>query len=163
MPCSKFGASLARETSTDVPVNVGLVSGGRSVNTIAGEAELAVEARALDEAALDRFAVRLARLEVSAPLRIDVETTGRRPAGRLDRDAPLLATVLAVRSELGLPATLGEGSTDANAALAAGVPALTIGVANGEGMHTLEERIDAGSLELGVAQLDGVLRRLLQT
>ena len=69
--------------------------------------------------------------------------------------------MLAVRSELGLPATLGEGSTDANAALAAGIPALTIGVANGEGMHTPEERIDGCSLELGVAQLVGLLRRLL--
>ncbi len=76
----ELGASLARESSTDVPVNVGLVSGGRSVNTIAGEAELAVEARALDEAALDRFAdaARAPRGERSAsdPRRDDRQTTG---------------------------------------------------------------------------------------
>ena len=66
-----------------------------------------------------------------------------------------------MRSELGLPPALGEGSTDANAALAAGIPALTLGVANGEGMHTPDERIDRESLALGVAQLERVLGRLL--
>ena len=106
-------------------MNVGLVSGGRSVNTIADEAELTVEARALAEDVLERFAKRLAGLDVGPPLRLDVEIIGRRPAGQLDRGSPLLETVRAVREELGLPDALGKGSTDANAALAAGIPGLT--------------------------------------
>ena len=56
---------------------------------------------------------------------------------------------------------LGDGSTDANAALAHGIPALSIGCARGHDMHAPTERIERASLALGVAQLEGVLRRLL--
>ena len=54
-----------------------------------------------------------------------------------------------------------DGSTDANAALARGIPALSLGCAHGHDMHALTERIELASLEQGRAQLDGVLRRLL--
>jgi tripeptide aminopeptidase len=156
-----LGTALARTSTPEAPLNIGLVSGGRSVNTIAGEAELTVELRSLDEVTLERFARRLARLEVKPPLRVEIETIGRRPAGRLDRSSPLLQVALAVRAELGLADLLGEGSTDANAALASDRPALTLGVAYGENMHTTEERIDIGSLAAGMAQLRAVLERLL--
>ena len=156
-----LGAGLARLGTDEAPVNIGLVSGGRSVNTIAERAELLVERRSLDEPPLDEFAAAL-ELELASPLAVSVEIVGRRPCGRLDRDHPLLAAARAVRAELGLPDVLDAGSTDANAALARGIPALTLGVAFGGGSHTLEEWIDAASLELGARQLEGVLlRRLL--
>lgn len=144
------------------PVNLGTIAGGRSVNAIADHAELLVERRALTQPPLDAFLAALQGLELPAPLTVDVEVVGARPAGRLDRDAPLLGAVLAVRERLGLPARLAEGSTDANAALAAGIPALGLGVARGASMHALDERIDATTLDLGAAQLDGVLRTLLE-
>jgi tripeptide aminopeptidase len=156
-----LGTQLTARSTPATPVNVGLVSGGRSVNAIAAEAELVVEMRALDEEPLDAFARLLSGLSAPAPLTVSVELVGRRPAGRTPRDAPLLAAVRAARGELGLPDVLGDGSTDANAALALGIPALALGVAYGSGMHSDDERIDAGSLELGRRQLEAVLRRLL--
>jgi acetylornithine deacetylase/succinyl-diaminopimelate desuccinylase-like protein len=157
----RIGNELLSRSTRETPVNVGLVSGGRSVNAIAAEAELVAEMRALDDAPLDAFAELLAELSVPGPLTVSVETLGRRPAGRTPPDAPLLADVRRVRAELGLPDTSGDGSTDANAALALGIPALTLGVSCGSGMHSDEERIDAASLELGRRQLDEVLRRVL--
>ena len=76
-------------------------------------------------------------------------------------DSQLLSLVRTVRSDLMLPPTLGSGSTDANAALALGIPALAIGVADGAGMHTLGERIELTSLELGRRQLELIVTRLL--
>ena len=147
--------------SDDSAVNIGTVSGGDSVNAIAARAEAVVEARSLDEAVLDAFTHRLGELAVGQPLELAVHPLGRRPAGRLDRAHPLLATVRAVREELGLPDTLGDGSTDANAALAQGIPALSLGCARGHDMHALTERIELASLRLGRDQLEGVLRRLV--
>jgi tripeptide aminopeptidase len=157
----ELATGLAELNTPDAPVNVGTIAGGRTVNTIADHAELLVERRALEPGPLDAFADALDGLRLPPPLEVGTEVVGRRPAGRLERSAPLLQTVLAVRERLGLPPALGEGSTDANAALAAGIPALCLGVARGESMHALHERIDRSSLAEGTAQLREVLRALL--
>ena len=157
----ELAARLRALSAPEAPVNIGTIAGGRAVNAISDRAELVVERRALSQAPLEEFATGLETLSLPAPLAVEVEILGRRPAGRLDRESPLLAAVLAVRSRLGLEPRLGEGSTDANAALAAGVPALCIGCSRGAQMHSLQERIDASTLALGAAQLDGVLRYFL--
>jgi acetylornithine deacetylase/succinyl-diaminopimelate desuccinylase-like protein len=142
-------------------VNIGVLSGGEAVNAIARHATAVVEVRSLDETRLEEAHEQLHGLRAPDGLELAVATVDRRPAGRLDRDHPLLAAVRAVRAELGLPDELRDGSTDANAALAAGIPAVAIGCARGADMHTPEERIEQDSIALGVAQLDGVLRRLV--
>jgi len=152
---------LLAERVPNVAVNVGTIAGGEAVNAIAARADAVVEARSLDEGALDAFDARLGRLDLDEPLRLVVEPLGRRAAGRLDRSHPLLAAVREVRETLGLPDVLGDGSTDANAALAQGIPALALGCARGHDMHALTERIELASLAEGAAQLQGVLRRLL--
>ena len=155
-------ADRVKSLGTDeAPVNIGTIQGGRSVNTIADDASMLVERRALDQKPLDEFANALISFTLAPPLAAEVEIVGRRPAGRLDRADPLLREVLAVRERLGLPTTLGEGSTDANAALAAGIPALCVGVGRGSGMHSLQERIDSRSLHEGAAFLEALLQALL--
>jgi acetylornithine deacetylase/succinyl-diaminopimelate desuccinylase-like protein len=157
----RLAAPLVDQGTPDVPVNVGLIEGGRSVNAIADRAESVVEARALDEPALAQFRRAIEALTVDDPLRLETTVVGHRPAGRLERGHRLLAVVEQVRDDLGLPRARGEASTDANAALACGIPALALGVSYGGGMHTLHERIDVASLELGCAQVTRVLERLL--
>ncbi|MBS1880039.1 MAG: M20/M25/M40 family metallo-hydrolase [Actinobacteria bacterium] len=154
-------SSLLALGSPEAPVNVGTISGGRSVNTIADRAELVVERRSIDQAALDEFAAALDRLEVGAGAAVEVEPLGRRPGGSLPRDSELFAAVAAVRAELGLEPALAAASTDANAACALGIPAVCIGVSRGSGMHSLGERIDLDTLPTGAAQLRALLVRLL--
>jgi acetylornithine deacetylase/succinyl-diaminopimelate desuccinylase-like protein len=156
-----IGAALARRGTPELPFNVGMISGGRSVNAIADEAELLLDVRSTEQFELDIIEQELLSGSAEPPLHLKVEIVGRRPAGRLDRADPLLATVQGVRKHLELPDTLADGSTDANAAIALDIPALTLGVANGSGMHTLDEAIEASSLEQGRAQLAMVLRELL--
>lgn len=159
----QIGDALASDGSDATPVNVGVISGGQSVNTIAAQARLVVEMRSLEEAALDDFANRVRALRVEPPLTVEVEEVGRRPGGTMDRSAALLAVVREVRRRLRLPDVLGAGSTDANAALMRGIPAVTLGVAHGGRMHSVDEWIDSISLELGARQLEDVLERLLKT
>jgi acetylornithine deacetylase/succinyl-diaminopimelate desuccinylase-like protein len=66
-----------------------------------------------------------------------------------------------VRRSLGLPDEFGSGSTDANAAAAFDIPAVSIGCTRGSGMHTLGERIGLAPLELGCRQLGAVIGSLL--
>ena len=154
-------AALLADPPAGVALNVGRVSGGEAVNAIARRAEAMLEARSLDHESLAGADARFAGLRAKEGVRLALETLDRRPAGRLDRSHPLLDAVRSVRGRLGLPDRVGEGSTDANAALAQGIPALALGCARGADMHAPSERIERSSIPLGAAQLDGVLRRLL--
>jgi len=99
---------------------------------------------------------------VAPGLRLSVERLDRRPAGSLPRTHPLVAAVLRARSSIGLPLTTADGSTDANAALAAGIPAVALGCCDGENMHAPTERIRADSIATGAEQLRAVLAELLE-
>jgi tripeptide aminopeptidase len=151
-----IGAELAYSRA-----NVGKISGGGAVNAIAAEAELLVERRSVEQAELDAFEASVGELSVEPPLRLECEIVGRRPAGRVQRDHPLVRRVREVRRSLGLPDEFGSGSTDANAAAAFGIPAVSIGCTRGSGMHTLGERIELAPLELGCRQLGAVIGSLL--
>jgi len=141
----------------DGGVNIGRISGGGAVNAIASRAEMFVELRSLDDGELSAFEARLRGLTVPPPLALECEIVGRRGAGQIAPDHPLVRAVLEARRPLGLGEVFGAGSTDANAAAVLGIPAVGIGCAHGEGMHTVHERIDLRSLEVGVAQLQAVL------
>jgi acetylornithine deacetylase/succinyl-diaminopimelate desuccinylase-like protein len=150
-----IGAGLAYSGA-----NVGTITGGQAVNAIAATAEMLVERRSLEQAELDGFEREVAELSVEAPLALEVEVVGRRPAGRTGVDNPIVQTILEVRRSLGLSERWGSGSTDANAAAAFGIPAVSIGCTRGSGMHTPGERIELDPLELGCQQLAAVIRAL---
>lgn len=156
----ELAGQLMTTTGAGAGVNVGRVSGGGAVNAIAAHAEMLVECRSLEEAELSAFGAQLDALAVAPPLALSCELVGHRPAGRLPDGHPLRAMLMDVRGGLGLPERVGSGSTDANAAAALGIPAAAIGCARGSGMHTVGERIDVPSLELGCRQLEAVLRAL---
>ena len=144
----------------DRGANIGVIAAGDSVNAIAARGELLAERRSLVEAELDEYTSALEALRVDPPLQLTVEPVGRRPAGRTDPDGGLVTALRGLRMGLGLPDRLGSGSTDANAAIAAGIPAVALGCARGSGMHSLDERIDLRSLEFGCVQVLEVMRAL---
>ena len=148
--------------SAQLPANVGLIEGGTGVNAIAAQASATVEWRATDQALLDRQEAAVAGLEGSPGLRLSVQQLDRRPAGSIPLTHPLVAAVLRARRSIGLSATTADGSTDANAALAAGIPALALGCCEGEDMHAPTERIRAGSIAAGAGQLRAVLAEVLE-
>jgi acetylornithine deacetylase/succinyl-diaminopimelate desuccinylase-like protein len=141
--------------------NIATLDGGSAVNAIAASAAAIVEARARDAGPLEAFAADLQRLEAPPGLTLTVDVVGRRPGGPLDPSGELVRAARRAREALGLPDVLGDGSTDANAALPLGIPAICLGCGRGTGMHTPDETIDAPSLLLGHAQLRLMLEALL--
>ena len=156
----------------DVPVdgdskttyNVGLISGGTSVNTIAQQAEMLYEYRSDSLRCMTIMEQRFRQIieECRDPdAEITVEKIGDRPcAGAVDADAQaeLIGSVSAsIREILQTEPMLRSGSTDANAALGAGIPAVCISVCNGGKCHTREEWLDTASLQDGCRLLMHVL------
>jgi tripeptide aminopeptidase len=128
---------------------------------IAARASATVEWRATNQAALDEQEAALAELTVPRGLELTVERLDRRPAGAMRLDHPLVAAVMRARHSVGLPTATGDGSTDANAALAAGIPAVALGCCQGEDMHAPTERIRADTIGTGAEQLRAVLAEVL--
>jgi tripeptide aminopeptidase len=133
--------------------NVGLFSGGEAVNARAREAEFLVDLRATKAGALTDLEAR-ARRAVRSPspeVSVEIKELGRRPAGELAATDPLAVAAADALRAAGQRVRFTAASTDANAAHAAGVPAIAIGVTTGEGEHTPGEWIDTAPLATGLA------------
>ena len=91
-----------------------------------------------------------------------MERLDSRQAGAIPLTHPLVAAIQRARRSIGLPPTTGDGSTDANAALAAGIPAVALGCCEGEDMHAPTERIRADTIATGAGQLRAVLAEVLE-
>ncbi len=147
--------------------NVGLISGGTSVNTIAQSAELTYEYRSDDRDCLALMADRFFRIleESQCPgVQLTVENIGIRPCGgdvpAQDHQQLLRRCSAAIRQVYDLDAPFCAASTDANIPLSLGIPAATFGLYRGGGAHTREEYVELSSLTPG---LEIALRFFLQS
>jgi tripeptide aminopeptidase len=143
--------------SPKTTLNVGMISGGVSVNTIAPEASCLLDLRSIDESALRRLSDRVTRL-VERSNRGDAvvytaESIGERPAGVVSADSPIVRIAAGTLSALGLEPSFDASSTDANVAIAAGIPAVCIGLTTGGNVHRTDEFIDLEPVSKGVTQL----------
>ena len=138
-------------------LNVGTIEGGVSVNTIAPSVSCLLDLRSTDENSLQRLSERVARLAAkhSRPdgVAVTLEAIGERPAGVVSVDSPVVKIATATLNVLGVDATLDASSTDANVPIAAGIPAVCIGLTSGGNVHRVDEFIDTAPVPLGLAQL----------
>ena len=133
--------------------NVGTISGGTSVNTIAQHAEMLYEFRS-DEA--ESLAVMERHLEAavefyrSKGIGVTVTLVGDRPcSAEVDpeiMEAMRLRACGASLRHYGKSVTFGPGSTDCNIPLSMGVSALCVGTYSGADCHTREEYVEIDSL-----------------
>jgi tripeptide aminopeptidase len=138
-------------------LNVGMINGGVSVNTIAPEASCLLDLRSIDESALRRLSDRVTRL-VDRSNRGDAvvyaaESIGERPAGVVAADSQIVQIAANTLAALGLEPSFDASSTDANVPIAAGIPAVCIGLTTGGNVHRVDEFIDLEPVAKGVAQL----------
>jgi tripeptide aminopeptidase len=137
--------------------NVGTISGGTSVNTIAARAEAVIDLRSLDLEELRRLEERIRRIASDvaryAGVGAQLELLGDRPTGSIPDDHPLCMLVRSVHYQLGLQSRAYPSSTDGNVPLAMGIPAVTIGVTLGGNGHRLDEYIHTSPLVRGLAQV----------
>lgn len=137
--------------------NVGTISGGTSVNTIAAHAEAVIDLRSLDQVELRRLEDRVRRIvhdvAVATSVRAELELIGDRPTGWIADDHPLCEAVRVVHDFMGIQTRVYPSSTDANVPLSMGIPAATVGVHLGGNGHRLDEYIHAPTLPKGLGQV----------
>lgn len=132
--------------------NVGRIGGGASVNAVPGDSWAEIDLRSTISGRLDRLEEALhssvARAvdehnrarHRGAPLDVRTESIGDRPSGVVDPRTPLVRRALAATRFFGLRPRLSAASTDANLAIARGIPAVTLGRGGASGgAHSLDE------------------------
>jgi acetylornithine deacetylase/succinyl-diaminopimelate desuccinylase-like protein len=138
--------------------NIGVIEGGSSVNTIAERATLLLDLRSINTSALNNLVQQVEQIIEAARaaeprVQIQIDTVGDRPAGRIPRDHPLVQMTTTAYKLAGSSVSYGVGSTDANVPLSLGIPAVCIGIGDGENAHRLDEFIEPTRIPIGMCAL----------
>jgi tripeptide aminopeptidase len=148
-------------------INVGMIGGGTVFNAIPREAWFTVDLRSLDSATQDRLATAVTSTAKQAAekegvgfrmeSKISIDYSKARPqTERLN--LPVVQTALATANYFRKPGSptivpADVGSTDANNAVAMGIPAVAVGAVLEHMPHRLEEFAETSSIVPGIKSL----------
>lgn len=136
--------------------NVGMFSGGTSVNTIAQDAKFLCEYRSDDIECLLYMKKQFETIFDNAKeegVKIKITNVGERPCADIDRNKiEKLKNLVVPEIEkiIDEKVSFKSSSTDCNIPLSKGIPAICVGVSRYCGMHTREEWLDKESMVVGL-------------
>jgi len=153
-----YEIEVPHDVDSKTTYNVGMISGGTSVNTIAQQAQMLYEYRSDSKKCLDIMGEHFHRIIEEAKkdcLSVTVTVLGERPcmgdvdAGRQQALLDKVKEAIATRydKEIGTY----PGSTDCNIPFSVGIPSVCFGGYQGKGAHTREEHIFLDTLPVGTA------------
>ena len=172
-PIHALGRAIAEISDIQVPTkpkvtfNVGVISGGTSVNSIPFEGSMQIDMRSENVAELAKIDVKVraalkhaldaenarwtGQRAAKAKLSLVIDTIGIRPTGGQADSAPIVQTAIAAGKTLGFSVSTGASSTDANIPISMGIPGIRIaGGGSGGGAHSLNEwYVDSPNSYLG--------------
>ena len=158
-------AGLSLPENPRTTLNIGLITGGFSVNTIASQAHLELDLRSESPQVLAALAAQVEKMVETANragVSFTAKLTGSRPVGEIPFDHPLVTLAQHCLKSADVPTYLNIGSTDANIPLSRGLPAICLGLTLGDGAHTLDEFIDTQWLPRGLSQLSYLVQDLFR-
>jgi acetylornithine deacetylase/succinyl-diaminopimelate desuccinylase-like protein len=163
-PAFALGTAIANLGQLVVPknprvsYNVGLISGGTSVNSIPFETSMEVDLRSASAEELKKVDEQFQRIVRDAVaeenrtrattfgrITADVKKIGDRPSGMTPPDSPLLQQVTATMKRFDKVPVWQIGSTDANIPISLGIPAFAMATQSGNRSgrsHSLDEWTD---------------------
>lgn len=172
-PLSAIAEIITRIDQIEVPenprttYNVGLVTGGVSVNVIPETASFEMDLRSEDSEQLnvldtvflsavstgiDKVNRRLEDASDGAQSKLshDITVIGDRPSGRTEKDHVLVTSVARAAETLSLDTHYDCGSSDANVPMSLGTPAVMLGAGGqGGGLHSDREWFDPTDAHIG--------------
>jgi tripeptide aminopeptidase len=163
-PAFAMGDAIARLGQLKVPkspkvsYNVGIVSGGTSVNSIPFETTMEIDMRAVDPAALKDIDAKFKAIVAAAvetenatrstangKITADLKLIGERPSGTTPIESPMLQQIAATMGAFDKVPVWEISSTDANIPISLGIPAVAMSRnSGGKGgrNHSLDEWTD---------------------
>jgi tripeptide aminopeptidase len=156
---ARAGAMIADLQVPAIPkttFNVGVISGGTSVNSIPFEASMEVDMRSENATELANIDAKIQAIltqaldaenarwtgprAAAAKLSLKIDSMGYRPTGGQADSAPIVQTALNAAKALGFTTQTSASSTDANIPISIGIPAIRLGGGGkGGGAHSLDE------------------------
>jgi di/tripeptidase len=163
-PIHALGRAIDAISDIQVPsrpkttYNVGVISGGTSVNSISAAGIMDIDLRSESQASLDSLDAKVRAAVAgalsaenarwpssSAKLTVKIDTIGIRPAGSQPDTAPIVDVALRAAQFLQVVSSTVASSTDSNIPISLGIPAITIdGGGRGGGAHSLDEFYEDG-------------------
>jgi acetylornithine deacetylase/succinyl-diaminopimelate desuccinylase-like protein len=159
-------AAIAIPAEPRTTLTVARMEGGLSINAIPARATMEIDLRSVSQAVIDRYHREVhtiidaataqengRRSHGTAPLVASIESLGDRPGGETAATHPLVHAAVEATRLVGREPELGAASTDANAPIALGIPAVALG-AGGRGgdAHTADEWYENSAGSVGVAR-----------
>jgi tripeptide aminopeptidase len=135
--------------------NIGWIEGGTSINTIAPSASALLDMRSSDTEQLNELADRVHKMiksRIGEGLRVEIEVVGERPAGKISQEAALIQLATETLQWVGIKPHYHAASTDINIPLSLNIPAVCVGLTQGNYEHTLQEYINVPPIGNGFAQ-----------
>ena len=145
-------ADIYTDSGPKTSYNVGIISGGTSINSIPFKSSMQIDIRSIDPNRLNDMEEILFNSMNKAldeqneikrrgpDLKLTIDKIGNRPSGKVDESVPLIQKTIAATQYMGIEPRLTIGSTDSNIPISLGLPAVTIGRGGeGGGAHSLDE------------------------
>ena len=164
-----YSIALPEKEGVRTTYNVGDISGGTSVNTIAQSAKMLCEYRSEDKDCLAYMEEKFLSIFDAArsnSVDVNVKKIGDRPCSNIDESKiENLRKIIRpiIEDVIHQPLQFKSASTDCNIPLSLGIPAMCIGVYTGGGSHTRQEWVEKASLvpglEIAIRVADAVTQR----
>ena len=149
-----YGMTVPKQPRTTY--NVGTISGGTTVNSIAANATFTLDLRSesMDELEkLDDAVKKIIQNATTDKIHITQQLLGERPCSNGILKSELYDRYEAVRKAQGLPTVWQSGSTDANIPLHLGIPGISFGICRSHGEHTIHETLEIDTIAPGLQQM----------
>jgi acetylornithine deacetylase/succinyl-diaminopimelate desuccinylase-like protein len=154
-----LGIALPRRPQTSIVL--GSIEAGEGFNIIPTEGRLCFEVRSESGEIVHRIAAELDDIiedvtaQTGAEVYLDI-VARREPAG-LPIGHPLVKQTREIMSSLGLRPHITPSISELSAMISSGLPAVTLGITEGDRLHEMRESVQIDSMFTGIAQMVGVL------
>lgn len=157
-------SSITEFKKNHTTYNIGQITGGEGINTIARLALITLEIRSTDQAKivmlLDKLKFIIQNLTQTG-ISIRLTTLSNTSAALLDKKHNIYKLTRDIHKYLGIKTFYETGNNDGDISLSLSIPTVTLGSSVGDYTHTLEEYVEKRSFILGLKQNFMVILNML--